>query len=178
MRQHYGLYVFDVSWFGGPCPEAIQLPKNQVTALTALHLHHRGEATVLYSCVQKDTVCPSLLSACSDLCESESCSVVSDSLWPHGLYSPWNCPNQNTGVGSHSLLQGIFPIQGLNPCFLHCSWKLYQLSHKGSPRILEWVPYPFFSRSRPRNWTRVSCPADGFFINWAIRKAHRIQCVC
>ena len=135
MRQHYGLYVFDVSWFGGPCPEAIQLLKNQVTALTALHLHHRGEATVLYSCVQKDTVCPSLLSACPDLCESESCSVVSDSLWPHGLYSPWNCTNQNTGVGSHSLLQGIFLIQGSNPGLLHRRRILYQLSHQGSPKF-------------------------------------------
>ena len=40
---------------------------------------------------------------------SESPSVVSDSLWPYGLYSPWNSPGQNTGVGSHSFLQGIFP---------------------------------------------------------------------
>ena len=39
---------------------------------------------------------------------SESRSVVSDSLRPHGLYSPWNSPGQNTGVGSLSLLQGIF----------------------------------------------------------------------
>ena len=45
---------------------------------------------------------------------SESHSVVSDSLWPHGLYCPWNFPRQNTGVGSRSLLQGIFPTQGLN----------------------------------------------------------------
>ena len=43
--------------------------------------------------------------------ESESHSVVSDSLKPHGLYSPWNSPGQNTGVGSLSLLQGIFPTQ-------------------------------------------------------------------
>ena len=42
---------------------------------------------------------------------SESRSVVSNSLWPHGRYSPWNSPVQNTGVGSHSLLQGIFPTQ-------------------------------------------------------------------
>jgi len=41
--------------------------------------------------------------------ESESCSVMSDSLGPHGLYSPWNSPGQNTGVGGLSLLQGIFP---------------------------------------------------------------------
>ena len=44
-----------------------------------------------------------------DCCEIESRSVVSDSLQPHGLYSPWNSPGQNTGVDSHFLLQGIFP---------------------------------------------------------------------
>ena len=44
--------------------------------------------------------------------ESESHSVMSDSLRPHGLYSPWNSPGYNTGVGSLSLLQGIFPTQG------------------------------------------------------------------
>ena len=42
---------------------------------------------------------------------SQSRSVESDSLRPHGLYSPWNSPGQNTGVGSLSLLQGIFPTQ-------------------------------------------------------------------
>ena len=47
--------------------------------------------------------------------ESESRSVVSDSLRPPGLYSPWNSPGQNTGVGSLSLFQGIFPTQGSNP---------------------------------------------------------------
>ena len=45
--------------------------------------------------------------------ESESHSVVSDSLWPHGLYSPWNSLDLENGGGSLSLLQGIFPIQGL-----------------------------------------------------------------
>ena len=64
---------------------------------------------------------------------SESHSVVSDSLWPHGLYSPWNSPGQNTGVGSLSPLQGIFPTQGSNPDLPHCRRILYQLSHKGSP---------------------------------------------
>ena len=52
--------------------------------------------------------------------ESESCSVVSDFLWPHGLYSPWNSPGQNTGVGSCYLLQGIFPTQESNWGLLHC----------------------------------------------------------
>ena len=65
--------------------------------------------------------------------ESESHSVVSDSLWPHGLYSPWNSPGQNTGVGSLFLLQGIFPTQGSNPGILHCRQILYQLSHRRSP---------------------------------------------
>ena len=78
--------------------------------------------------------------------ESES-HIVSNSLGPHGLHSPWNSPGQNTGVGSLSLLQGIFPTQGSNPGLPHCKWILYQLSHKGSPRILEWVAYPFSSRS-------------------------------
>ena len=45
---------------------------------------------------------------------------MSDSLWPHGLYSPWNSLGLNTGVGSLSLLQGIFPTQGSNWGLLHC----------------------------------------------------------
>ena len=102
--------------------------------------------------------------------ESESRSVVSDSMWPHGLSSPWNSPGQNTGVGSLSLLQQIFPTQRLNPGLPHCRRTLYQLSHKGSPRILEWVTYPFSrGSSRPRNQTQVSRIAGGFFTRWAIR---------
>ena len=62
--------------------------------------------------------------------ESESHSVVSDSLWPHGLYSPWISPDQNTGVGSLSLLQGILPTQGLNSGLPHCRRILYHLSHR------------------------------------------------
>ena len=53
--------------------------------------------------------------------ESENHSVMSDSLWPHGLQSPWNSPGQNTGVDSLFLLQGIFPTQGSNPGLLHCT---------------------------------------------------------
>ena len=102
---------------------------------------------------------------------SESHSVVSDSLRPHGLSSPWNSPGQNTGVGSHSLFQGIFPTQGSNPGLPHCRQILYQLSHQGSPRILECVAYPFSSESSwPRNWTGVSCIAGRFFTSWATRK--------
>ena len=104
--------------------------------------------------------------------ESESRSVMTDSLRPHEPYSPWNSPGQNTGVCSLSLLQGIFPTQGLNSGLPHCRWILYELSHQGSPRILEWVAYPFSSESsRPRTRTGVSCIARGFFTKWAIREA-------
>ena len=62
-------------------------------------------------------------------------SVVSYSLWPHGLYNPLNSPGQDTGVGSFSLLQWIFPTQGSNPGLLHCRKIIYLLSHKGSPSL-------------------------------------------
>ena len=56
---------------------------------------------------------------------------MSDSLRPHELYSTWNSPEQNTGMGCPALLQGIFPTQGSNPGLPHCRKILYQLSHKG-----------------------------------------------
>ena len=97
---------------------------------------------------------------------------MSNSLRPHGLYSPWNSPGQNTGVSSLSLLQGIFPTQGLNPGLPHCRRILYQLSHQGSPRILEWVAYPFSSGSSwPRNQTGDSWIVGGFFPSWATGEA-------
>ena len=87
-------------------------------------------------------------------------------------YSPWSSPGQNTGVGGRSLLQGIFPAQGSNLGLPHCRQILYQLSHKGSPRILEWVAYPFSrGSSRLRNLTGVSCISRGFLTNWTTREA-------
>ena len=71
--------------------------------------------------------------------ESESLSVMSDSLQPHRLYSPWNSPGQNTGVGSCSFLQGIFPIQGSNPVLLHCR----------QPQFYSWVGKICWRRDRP-----------------------------
>ena len=63
--------------------------------------------------------------------------VVSDYLRPHGLYSPWNSPGKNPGVGSHSLLQGTFLTQGLKLGLLHCEQILYHLSHQGiGPKYL------------------------------------------
>ena len=80
------------------------------------------------------------------------------------LYSPGNSPGWTTGVGSLSLLQRNFPTQGSNPGLPCCRQILNQLSQKGSPRILEWVAYPFSRGSSwPRNWTGVSCLAGGFF---------------
>ena len=82
--------------------------------------------------------------------------VMSDSLWPHGLYSPWSSPGQNTGVGSCSHLQGIFPTQGSKPGFLHCRQILYQLSHKGNPILTSnptppppFVSWPYCSMIHP-----------------------------
>ena len=96
--------------------------------------------------------------------DSESLSDMSDSLRPHGLYSPWNSPGQNTGVGSIFLLQGISPTQESNPGLPHCRQTLYQLSHKGSPRILEWVWDHFLNFS--------SC----YFIV-SVQKCNRLLCI-
>jgi len=103
--------------------------------------------------------------------ESEICSVVR-------LFAPpWpiqfmNSPGHNIGMDSLSLLQRIFPTQGSKPGLPHCGQILYQLSHKGSPRILKWVAYPFSrGSSQPRNWTGVSCIAGGFFateLSWKL----------
>ena len=72
--------------------------------------------------------------------ESESHSVMSNPLQPHGLYSPWNSPGQSSGVGSLSLFQGIFPTLGSNSGLPHCRQILHQLRYKGRPRY--WSGYP------------------------------------
>ena len=74
---------------------------------------------------------------------------------------------------------GIFLTRGSNPGPLHCRWILYQLSHKGSPGILEWVAYPFSSGSSwPGNRTGVSCIAGRFFTSWAMRDALTYLYIC
>ena len=104
---------------------------------------------------------------------------MSNSLWPHGLYSPWKSPGQNTGVGNLSLLQGIFPTQGLNPGLPYCRQILCQLSHKESTRILVWVAYLCSSRSsQPRGRTGVSWIAGRFFTNWAMRETMILGVYC
>ena len=68
--------------------------------------------------------------------EKKSRSVVSDSLWPHGLYSPWDSPGQNTGVGSLPLLQEIFPTQESNLGLLHCADSL-PAELPGEPQVMQ-----------------------------------------
>ena len=88
--------------------------------------------------------------------------------------TPWTIQSLQARIlewVSLSLLQGIFLTQGSNPGLPHCRKIFYQLSHQGSPRILEWGAYPFFSRSSQlRNQIRVSWIAGGFFTSWAVRK--------
>ena len=119
---------------------------------------------------------------------------MSDSLWPHGLYSLWNSPGQNTGVGSLSLLQRIFPTQGSNPglprkssvlksesevaqsCPTLCEPIDYSLPgssvHGISQAIvLEWIAISFSrGSSQPRARTVVSCFVDGSVTVWATKE--------
>ena len=64
--------------------------------------------------------------SCLTLCHPKDCSLPGFSV--HG-----DSPGENTGVGCHALLQGIFPTQGSNPSLSHCRRILYCLSHQGSP---------------------------------------------
>ena len=91
---------------------------------------------------------------------------MSDSLRLHGLYSPWNSPGQDAGVGSCPLLQGTFPSQGLNQGYPHCRRILYQLSHKGSPRILEWVALfllQWIFLTQKSNWSLLHYRQETFY---------------
>ena len=101
---------------------------------------------------------------------TQSCPTLWDPMdcSPPGSFVHGDSPGKNTGVGCHALFQGIFPTQGSNTGLLNCRQILYQLSHKGSPRILEWVAYPFsMGTSWPRNRTGVSCIAGRFLTSWS-----------
>ena len=107
---------------------------------------------------------------------TQLCLTLWDSMdsSPAGSSVHGDSPGKNTGVGCHALFQGIFPTQGTNPGLPHCGQILFQLSHQGSPRILEWVAYPFSrGTSWSRNRTRVSGIAGEFFTSWATREAQR-----
>jgi len=75
-------------------------------------------------------------SVCPILCNSRDCSPPGFSI--HGV-----SPGKNTGVGGQALLQEVFPTLGSNSGLPHSRQILYHLSHQGTPRILEWVAYPF-----------------------------------
>ena len=137
-------------WSGVPFPTAEDLPdpgiKPESLALT----------TGFFTTVLLGKVKVKVAQSCQTLWNSTDYPV-------HEIF-------QNTGVGSLSLLQQIFPTQRLNPGVPHCRPILYQLRHNWSPRILEWVVYPFSSRSsRPRNPAWVYFIAGGLFTNWAVR---------
>ena len=82
-------------------------------------------------------------------------SLMSDSLRPHGLYSPRNSPGQNTGMDSCWLLQGIFPTQEPDPGLLHCRQILYQLSHQETLSLLKLV---FIELMMPSDHLILCCP--------------------
>ena len=108
--------------------------------------------------------------------ESERHSVMSDSLRPHGPYSSSNSPGQNTGLGSLSLLQGIFPTLGLNPGLPNCRQILYQLSHKVSSKnagvdslsLLQWI---FLTQEK--NWDLLHCRQILYQLNYEGRIQHK-----
>ena len=105
------------------------------------HLSYEGSPKVQDACEVK------IAQLCLTLCNCMDYTV-------HGILG------QNTGVSSLSLLQEIVPTQESNPGLPHCRWILYQLNHKGSPRILEWVTYPFLQGIFPTqesNWGLPYC---------------------
>ena len=75
-------------------------------------------------CIMTLCVCVLVVHSCLTL--FDPWTVASQAL------CAWDSPGKNTGVGYHSILQGIFPTQGSNPDLLHCRQILYHLSHKGS----------------------------------------------
>ena len=89
------------------------------------------------------------------------CLVTQSHCNPPGSSVHGDSPGKNTRVGCHALPQRVFPTQGPNPCLLRCRQILYLLTHQGSPRILEWVAFPFSrGSSLPRNPSRVGLQAD------------------
>ena len=103
------------------CPLHTAPPKGGV----ADHLSHHSRLTTGHTPVLVAQSCPTLCDPCGP--------------YPARLLCPWNSPGKNHGVGSHSLLQGIFLTQGSNPGLLHCRQILYPLSHQGSPQPSPYV---------------------------------------
>ena len=93
-------------------------------------------------------------------------------IQPYMLYSPWNSPHQNTGVGSCFLLQGIFPTQGLNPRLPHCRQILCQPSYQGIPNHICCTNWNFFNckKSVMKNWKLIFIQFSCFCVKAVWRK--------
>ena len=107
------------------------------------------------------------------------CLTPYDSMYggPPGSSVHGDSLGKNTGVGCHALLQKIFPAQGSNPGLLHCRWILYWLSHQGSPRILEWVAYPY-CRDLLNLGTELGSPAlqvDSLSAELPVKPSHPVH---
>ena len=96
----------------------------------------------------------------------QSCLTLCD---PTGLLSPWNSPGKNTGVGNHSLLQGIFPIQKLNPGLLHCRRILYHLGHQRTGWF-SWVEFSSVAQSCPTPYDPMDCSTPGFPVHHQLQE--------
>ena len=89
--------------------------------------------------------------SCLTLCDPMDYSPPGSSV--HGIFQA-----RITGVGSQSLLQGIFPTQGLNPGLLHCRQILYQLRHQGSPKDVSEVGHT--SERMVQRWDAQASPGS------------------
>ena len=97
-----------ITWFTGlSCSKQYELGLNDKARKRNRGISWDGASNFRKGLIDKETF--------KELSENEICSVVSDSLRPHRLYSPWNSPGWNTGVGSLSLLQGDLPNLGIEP---------------------------------------------------------------
>ena len=115
-------------------------------------------------------------SALIQCCAGLSFSVIFNCLQP-----PWTVPHQaplSMGILQARIMECPSPENLPNPGLPYWRQILYCLSHQESPWTLEWVAYPFSRESsQPRNWTRVSCIAGGFFTSWATRKDLLSHCL-
>ena len=116
----------------GCTPEAVGASWAVIAPLGVLEKHHPADPPILTEWVQASVACFLLQEVevlvawlCLTLCDPTDHS-------PTRLLCPWDFPGKNTGVGGHSLLQGIFPTQGSNPHLLHFRQILYQLSYRRS----------------------------------------------
>ena len=116
------------------------------------------------SCLWEPTAgshcCCLVAQSCLTLCNPMVCSLPGSSV--HGIFPArileWNSLSKNTEVGCRSLLQGIFPAQGMNLCLLHCTQTLYCLSHQGSPGK---VPTSYLLHTWQCTYINTNLPVHG-----------------